>query len=393
MLCCRCKEAIQRGLEHSEYESDSLARSGTEFGGIRVRYGLISAGAAALAVSQWALIGMAAAQTAASTRTTLQAVAASEPAAASKPSEARGNKVAQPAPPSSGKSSLPGKALSWSQAEIDAARARCQVLLHKLDAVVIPAEAIREGDCGAPAPVRLVSIGTSPQVSLSPPPMVTCELVAALAGWLDVDVQPAARAILGGPVIRLEVMSDYSCRNAYARIKAKLSEHGRANAIDISRFVTERGETAEVRADWGTTERDIRAQIAAKEAAQKVAAGTTTKAEKEGSEADAAAVGHDGLRGSTASADTVLSSSVKSLTMPGGGFATQPALGFGQSSRLGGPRTEPQPQLSSRQRFLRRIHLSACRHFGTVLGPEANEAHRNHFHVDMAERPIKNICE
>ena len=36
---------------------------------------------------------------------------------------------------------------------------------------------------------------------------------------------------------------------------------------------------------------------------------------------------------------------------------------------------------------------AACRHFGTVLGPEANEAHRNHFHLDMAERKVKRICE
>ena len=36
--------------------------------------------------------------------------------------------------------------------------------------------------------------------------------------------------------------------------------------------------------------------------------------------------------------------------------------------------------------FLRDIHASACKVFGTVLGPEANNAHRNHFHVDMAKR-------
>ena len=44
--------------------------------------------------------------------------------------------------------------------------------------------------------------------------------------------------------------------------------------------------------------------------------------------------------------------------------------------------------------FLRAAHRSACKLFNTVLGPEANNAHLNHFHVDMAER-IKNtkICE
>jgi hypothetical protein len=34
--------------------------------------------------------------------------------------------------------------------------------------------------------------------------------------------------------------------------------------------------------------------------------------------------------------------------------------------------------------FLRRIHQSACRRFSTVLGPDYNAAHANHFHLDMA---------
>lgn len=35
--------------------------------------------------------------------------------------------------------------------------------------------------------------------------------------------------------------------------------------------------------------------------------------------------------------------------------------------------------------FLRRLHESACKRFGTVLGPEYNAAHANHFHFDMAK--------
>jgi hypothetical protein len=32
--------------------------------------------------------------------------------------------------------------------------------------------------------------------------------------------------------------------------------------------------------------------------------------------------------------------------------------------------------------FLRVVHQSACKRFGTVLGPEYNAAHRDHFHVE-----------
>lgn len=36
------------------------------------------------------------------------------------------------------------------------------------------------------------------------------------------------------------------------------------------------------------------------------------------------------------------------------------------------------------QEFLRALHTSACRRFGTVLGPDYNAAHYNHFHFDMS---------
>jgi hypothetical protein len=35
--------------------------------------------------------------------------------------------------------------------------------------------------------------------------------------------------------------------------------------------------------------------------------------------------------------------------------------------------------------FLHRLHASACKRFGTVLGPNYNAAHANHLHFDMAK--------
>ncbi len=40
---------------------------------------------------------------------------------------------------------------------------------------------------------------------------------------------------------------------------------------------------------------------------------------------------------------------------------------------------------SEEREFLRRLHRSACKRFGTVLGPDYNSAHANHFHFDMAQ--------
>ncbi|MEO1044315.1 MAG: extensin family protein [Pseudomonadota bacterium] len=42
------------------------------------------------------------------------------------------------------------------------------------------------------------------------------------------------------------------------------------------------------------------------------------------------------------------------------------------------------------RKFLRTVHGSACKRFGTVLGPEFNAAHRDHLHLDMAKN--KNFC-
>lgn len=41
--------------------------------------------------------------------------------------------------------------------------------------------------------------------------------------------------------------------------------------------------------------------------------------------------------------------------------------------------------VKTEQEFLRRLHQSACKRFGTVLGPDYNGAHANHFHFDMAQ--------
>ena len=39
--------------------------------------------------------------------------------------------------------------------------------------------------------------------------------------------------------------------------------------------------------------------------------------------------------------------------------------------------------------FLRVVHASACKRFGTVLSPDYNAAHRNHFHLEIgASRPF-----
>jgi len=44
----------------------------------------------------------------------------------------------------------------------------------------------------------------------------------------------------------------------------------------------------------------------------------------------------------------------------------------------------------AKSRFLHDVHKGACKIFGTVLGPNANKAHENHFHLDIGRG---GICE
>jgi hypothetical protein len=43
-------------------------------------------------------------------------------------------------------------------------------------------------------------------------------------------------------------------------------------------------------------------------------------------------------------------------------------------------------------RFLRRVRDGACEVFGTVLSPDYNAAHRDHFHFDQASRGFGGVC-
>ena len=85
-------------------------------------------------------------------------------------------------------------------------------------------------------------------------------------------MQPLARKHLGAPVVRVATMSSYSCRNAYGRAKSRLSEHGRVNALDIGAFITAKGQTTMVVADWGPIAREIAARAAAAEQKQEAEA-------------------------------------------------------------------------------------------------------------------------
>jgi hypothetical protein len=295
----------------------------------------------------------------------------------------------------------------WSAQDIQLAQARCAVLLKGLDVVAVPEGPLHEGsECGAPAPMRLVSVGKAPQVAFSPPPILTCDMIAQLHKWVQRDVQPLARKLLAAPIVRIETMSSYSCRNAYGRAHGRLSEHGRANAVDIGSFVTTLGQAALVVSDWGPTAREVAAAAAAasKAAAQQASAAPRTGKGAPESAAQAQPVvsvapAAEPQGRAAAAALTGFSITIPGVSVEIGGGSNKSAdSAFAPPQRLGGPKLKSAAQgqaaaNDARLDFLRAVHGAACRQFGTVLGPEANPWHKNHFHIDMADRPRGVICE
>jgi hypothetical protein len=77
-------------------------------------------------------------------------------------------------------------------------------------------------------------------VALSPAATLRCEMAASVAVWLREKVEPVV-ATLGAPLDKVEVAASQQCRPRNRVAGAKISEHGRGNAIDIGGFVLKDG--------------------------------------------------------------------------------------------------------------------------------------------------------
>lgn len=141
--------------------------------------------------------------------------------------------------------------------------------------------------CGIAEPVRLREVDG---ITLSAPATLTCDTAHALQAWVQGSLVPTVGRT-GGGVRSLRVVASYACRTRNNQPGARVSEHGRGNAIDIAGIGLANGSELTVLTGW----RDRR----------------------------------DG-------------------------------------------------------RILRQVHSGACGPFGTVLGPNSDRFHQDHFHFDVA---------
>jgi hypothetical protein len=150
------------------------------------------------------------------------------------------------------------------------------------------------GGCGVKDAYRVSRAGG---VALSPSAILSKRAMNRLDRWVRDHAVPIVGK-RGGGLLAVRVAAHYACRSRNSQKGARLSEHAKGNAIDISEFILADGSRISVLEGWN---------------------------------------GKDG-------------------------------------------------------QVLRRLHKSACGPFGTVLGPNSDRFHRDHFHFDVAEYRSGTYC-
>jgi hypothetical protein len=90
------------------------------------------------------------------------------------------------------------------------------------------------GECGAPDVVRLdaVVLADQSRVAMAPPAILRCTMAEAIVSWVREEAAPRALD-LGSPLKSIANLASFDCRGRNRVLDAKLSEHGKGNALDI----------------------------------------------------------------------------------------------------------------------------------------------------------------
>jgi hypothetical protein len=123
----------------------------------------------------------------------------------------------------------------------------CQLRLAKVATFKPVPVLMGAGECGAVDAVLLDSVilPDRAKVAVSPPATLRCTMAEEVAAWLREDIAPAVLKI-GAPLRGLDNFDSYECRGRNRVRGATLSEHGRANALDVRAFKLASGEAIEL---------------------------------------------------------------------------------------------------------------------------------------------------
>jgi hypothetical protein len=128
----------------------------------------------------------------------------------------------------------------FNPAELSAEPSACRLRLEALAVAEPLPRLIGPGTCGGVDMVRLkaVTLADKNRVAIMPPAQIRCEMAEAIANWVRDDL--AAR-FPQSRLVSIENYDSYECRGRNRVINAKISEHGKGNALDVRAFILANG--------------------------------------------------------------------------------------------------------------------------------------------------------
>ncbi len=126
--------------------------------------------------------------------------------------------------------------------DIETAGKVCKAVMETNKLVAEAAEAaLWNNGCGAVGQIRIsaIKLANGQEIPLRPSALVRCEIAEVIADWVREDLVPSMAPFSG--LARIDVAASYHCRPRNNLRGALLSEHGRANAIDVRAIVLKDG--------------------------------------------------------------------------------------------------------------------------------------------------------
>jgi hypothetical protein len=126
----------------------------------------------------------------------------------------------------------------FNSSDITGAPTECDDRLGKIAVIALMPRLIGPDACGGDDMVQLdaVSLAGGARIALKPAPVLRCSFAESLAGWLRDEAAPRTEK-LGAPLRAVETYDDFECRGRNRVAGAKLSEHGKGNAVDLRALV------------------------------------------------------------------------------------------------------------------------------------------------------------
>jgi hypothetical protein len=121
--------------------------------------------------------------------------------------------------------------------DVTAKPSDCRLRLDKIAVVEQMPRLIGPGACGGRDMVQINAVQQAGHVRIEirPAAVLRCEMAESLASWIQDEAVP--RLDKAGMKLRsVENYDDYECRGRNRVLGAKMSEHGKGNAVDVRAF-------------------------------------------------------------------------------------------------------------------------------------------------------------